>query len=272
MSCAILDGGEVRCWGSNASGRLGLGFDPGEPVGDDEPPSDFPNVELAGPARAISCDDFCCAILEGGGVSCWGRGGQGQMALGNNDVVGDDETPLEAGLARIGDDVAQLSVGDAHACAVTAAGGVRCWGVNSFGESGLGLGFPDASVLAIGDADSEIPLAASDVGGSGRQAFVDGNYSCAVLTTGEVRCWGSTLSGKFGDDEKAFAAPLVEIGAPVIQAAAADSHRCVLTAQNGVRCWGSNESGQLGYGTPEDTVGDDESPASLGNVRVFEEP
>jgi alpha-tubulin suppressor-like RCC1 family protein len=34
-----------------------------------------------------------------------------------------------------------------------------------------------------------------------------------------------------------------------------------------VRCWGSGEQGQLGYGNTED-IGDDETPASAGDVDV----
>jgi hypothetical protein len=36
-------------------------------------------------------------------------------------------------------------------------------------------------------------------------------------------------------------------------------------ADANIRCWGRNDYGQLGYGHT-DTIGDDETPASAGDV------
>ena len=66
-----------------------------------------------------------CAVVNGG-AKCWGRNivgqlGDGTMSLRSKpvDVVG-----LTSGVATI-------SVGDGHTCAVTTAGGVKCWGRNN---------------------------------------------------------------------------------------------------------------------------------------------
>jgi len=39
----------------------------------------------------------------------------------------------------LGSDIASISSGDRHTCAVTTAGGATCWGSNSNGRLGVGL-------------------------------------------------------------------------------------------------------------------------------------
>jgi alpha-tubulin suppressor-like RCC1 family protein len=71
-----------------------------------------------------------CIITANGGVKCWGGNGNGQLGNGTN---GDRDRPVEViGLAA-GSGVTALATGDSHTCAVTAGGGVKCWGPNSSG-------------------------------------------------------------------------------------------------------------------------------------------
>jgi alpha-tubulin suppressor-like RCC1 family protein len=48
--------------------------------------------------------------------------------------------------------------------------------------------------------------------------------------------------------------------------AAGEQHTCAVLETGTVRCWGNNHFGQLGYGNTA-PVGDDETPASVGDVR-----
>ncbi|HYO59410.1 MAG TPA: RCC1 repeat-containing protein, partial [Archangium sp.] len=105
------------------------------------------------------------------------------------------------------------------------------------------------------------------------QLAVGGQHTCALLESGMVRCWGRNHAGQLGyghtrdvgDDESPASAGTVTVGGSVRELAAGASHTCALLDSGAVRCWGLNAQGQLGYGHTRD-VGDDESPASAGEV------
>jgi alpha-tubulin suppressor-like RCC1 family protein len=96
----------------------------------------------------------------------------------------------------------------------------------------------------------------SDVLG-GAQAVTAGYYhTCALLTSGNVRCWGSDSYGQLGDGNSmsfqvnptSVATVSGELGG--VQAIAAGAHHtCALLNTSAVRCWGYNIYGQLGDGT-----------------------
>jgi cysteine-rich repeat protein len=97
-TCAILDGGAVRCWGSGSWGQLGYGNT--NDVGDDETPGSVGTVDI-GPGRtatALAAGAYhTCAILDTGAVLCWGLGTTGRLGYGNTNTIGDDEFPSTAG-------------------------------------------------------------------------------------------------------------------------------------------------------------------------------
>lgn len=91
-TCAILADRSVRCWGKGVAGRLGYGND-----GNVLAPAAAGPVNL-GPgrdARAIVAGDFhTCAILDDGGVRCWGFGENGRLGYGNkNNIFSPAEAP-----------------------------------------------------------------------------------------------------------------------------------------------------------------------------------
>lgn len=93
--CALLDGGQVKCWGLGEWGDLGYGNL--EPVGDDETPAGVGFVELGGPATDITSGGYHhCVSLAEGTARCWGLNNRGQLGLGHTDTIGDDEVPTAA--------------------------------------------------------------------------------------------------------------------------------------------------------------------------------
>src|SRR5690606_24554100 len=77
-TCALLQSGSVRCWGDGTYGRLGYGTGANH-IGDDEHPSAAGDVPLGGRAVQIAAGvSHTCAVLDTGGVRCWGRGQYGR--------------------------------------------------------------------------------------------------------------------------------------------------------------------------------------------------
>ena len=70
-----------------------------------------------------------------------------------------------------------------------------------------------------------------------------------------------------GDDETPALAGRVDVGEEVVHLAAGQTHNCALLQHGRVRCWGAGEHGRLGYANTNN-VGDDETPASAGDVNV----
>lgn len=114
-----------------------------------------------------------------------------------------------------------------------------------------------------------------NVGGTVIQIVAGGNRTCALLTTGNIRCWGQGDSGALGygnindvgDNETPASRGDIDVGWTTSQVAVGSFHTCALSSVGNVRCWGDAAFGQLGYANTND-VGDDESPAAKGDVNV----
>ena len=160
-----------------------------------------------------------------------------------------------------------IATGANHSCAVLSNGAVRCWGLNSSGQLGLG------NTNNIGDDD--FPVSDVNLGGAIATAVAAGsNHTCALLSGGAVRCWGDNTSGQLGlgntvtigDNESPTTN--VNLGGAVATAVAAGGvDTCALLATGAVRCWGNNAYGQVGIGNTNN-IGDNENPTTDVNLGV----
>jgi cysteine-rich repeat protein len=267
-TCALLEGGGVRCWGANWSGQLGYGHT--DAIGDDETPDSVAPVDVGGRVVEIAAGAWhTCALLEDGGVRCWGANRGGQLGYGHTDAIGDDETPGSVSPVDVGGRVVEIAAGFMHTCALREDGAVRCWGVNWDGQLGYG------HTRLIGDDETPGSVSPVDVGGRAVEIAAGAWHTCALLEDGAVRCWGENDVGELGyghwyqvgDDEAPASAGDVNVGGRVVALAAGASYTCALLEDGAVRCWGGNWHGRLGYG-PVSNIGDDEVPASAGDVEV----
>jgi cysteine-rich repeat protein len=268
-NCAIIDGGAVRCWGGGNYGKLGLAST--ETIGDDESPLGSPDVELGGGVaiQVVTGQLHSCARMDTGAVYCWGRNNDGQLGYGTNVDIGDDEHPTVNGPVDVGAPVIEIAAGYYHTCAITDQHEVYCWGKGSYGRLGYGNSF------TIGDNESPSSAGPVDLDGDLAIGLALGrDHSCALLESGDVRCWGQSGWGQLGlgngdvtigDGETPGSIDPIDLGGRAVKISSYALHTCALMSNNGVRCWGHNNEGQLGYGFTE-LVGDNEVPASVGDV------
>lgn len=251
-TCALLSSGAIRCWGQGSLGQLGhnINTNIGEGTQSIIAAGDIP---VGGTVTEVSAGGFhTCAVLAGGTVRCWGHGLAGKLGYNAVANIGDGGTSIiAAGDVPVGNTVKSISAGGSHSCALLTTGAVRCWG--SGGNGVLGYN----AVTPVGDGGTSI-IAAGDVpvGGSVTQIASGFAHTCALLSTGAVRCWGFGASGRLGYNAIAnvgdggtsiIAAGDVPIGGTVSQIAAGNSHTCALLSSGAVRCWGLGSDGRLGH-------------------------
>lgn len=247
-TCVAREDGSVACWGNNTSMQLGDGT------------SVTRERAIVTPAVAdiqavASGSMHTCVADSSGVVRCWGRNATGQLGDGsttNRGLAG----PAVAGLMTATD---SLVAGSTHTCALTASGGVRCWGNNSSGQ--------------IGDGTTTIRTTAFPVSGlsSGVVSIAaGGSHTCALLATGVIRCWGGNGLGQLGDGSRTQRLLPVEVsGLTLVDAiAAGGGHTCALRSDRTVWCWGRNRYGELGIGSFDDAIVPTQVSGLIGVVEI----
>ena len=135
--------------------------------------------------------------------------------------------------------IKQIAVGMSHACALSDAGEVSCWGDNSFGQ----LGNSDTSITSSSSALRISGLTATSIT-AGR------DHTCALITDGTIKCWGSNTNGQLGTGDTSYqlsATPRQVSGitnATTVSAGA--MHVCAVVDNGAVKCWGAGAKYRLG--------------------------
>ncbi|MCW1968140.1 MAG: RCC1 repeat-containing protein, partial [Anaerolineae bacterium] len=232
-TCALTQTAEVKCWGANGAGQLGNGNTSQQlmPVGVFGLSQDISAIAVGG--------NHTCALSRTAGVRCWGQNTQGE--LGDNSLT-NRLTPVS--VLGLGADIRTIATGEAHTCALTHAGGVKCWGYNGAGQ--------------VGDGSTLNRIRPVDVTGltQGIHAIAVGGYhTCAITLNSWVKCWGYNGSGQLGDGgtlNRPVAVDVAALNQGVIGLAAGKFHTCAFDHRSSVKCWGGNVWGALGDGSKSD--------------------
>lgn len=254
-SCAVSDRGNLRCWGRDTNGASGgvERRDAGahaEAIASALVPFARPVVEVS---SGLAHD---CALDKLGEVSCWGVWKPAPHPRTWQGVVQ---------ILSLGAPAKHVVAGDDHSCVLMASGDIRCWGGGRTGALGYG------NSADVGDDEDPAEAGNVSIGGSALQVVIGDGFTCALLDSHRVRCWGEDVAlgnparARIGATDVPSAFAEVDIGGDVKALAAGSSHVCALLVDSSVRCWGGGAQGTLGLGNQLD-VGDDETPSAAGPV------
>ena len=187
-TCAVLDNGDLKCWGRNYHGQLGDGGN----TDTDAPSSTAINLGTGRTAVAVAAFAFyTCAILDNGDLKCWGQDNFGQLGDGgsNTNTNAPSSTAIDVGSGRTS---VAVSAGSYHTCAILDNGDLKCWGQDAGGQLGDGGSFihtnaPSSTAIDVGAGRTSVAVAAGS------------QHTCAILDNGDAKCWGLDLQGRLGD-------------------------------------------------------------------------
>lgn len=231
-TCALLATGAVKCWGSNENGQLGTTNFLGQSTS-------VPQEVIGLPSRATAITAgqiHTCAVLINGAVACWGSNNDLQLAQptsGNN--------PVPSIVKGLSAKALKVTANDFSTCALLENHTVQCWGGNDFGQIGLPTTISRSATpnSVPGFNESAINIAAGK------------KHNCALMSSGNVQCWGSNSNGELGNStnlgSSSFTALQVQsLNGTAVAITAGAGSSCALLSDRSAKCWGLNQYGQLG--------------------------
>ena len=235
----------VKCWGYGGTGHLGYGD-----INSQTSPQlvQFGNMQYATDISAGS--DHACAVMNDNSLYCWGQGQSGRLGSGNSDnydapnIVNFNN---RFGLSNIAQDVES---GYSRTCSILVWGNISCWGSNTYGGLGLGIG------SLSGDRLDPYEVSSLGVGRTAVDLSMGYWFSCALLDDGSVSCWGHNAYGQLGDADpnlvsKDIPTNIYPFGnnQTAVEISSGMYHTCAILTNGSVSCWGKNNYGQIGVGS-----------------------
>jgi alpha-tubulin suppressor-like RCC1 family protein len=216
-SCAVMNDKTLRCWGALNNGFCGYAGTPTAITG---------AVNVAEVAIGYY---HACYVDTAGAVKCWGTNTSG--VLGNG--VSSTSCQVAPVAALLSEPVAKLSLGHSHTCALLQNGSVKCWGDNTYKQTGQTSG----TSVKTPNLVPGLKEAVKDISTGYR-------HTCALTTGGAVKCWGFNLfSGSLGVNSYQMfstAVPQDALGLSmhVKKLKGGPWLTCAITEDDFIKCWG----------------------------------
>jgi alpha-tubulin suppressor-like RCC1 family protein len=179
-TCALLDDGQIQCWGRNATGALGDGTttDRWKPTSTAD--LCVHSVGTFGAALSSTCSDLVAQICAADPYCCntsWDG-----ICINEVLTIGNQNPSLGVNRA-----VALQAANSQGTCAIAANGELSCWGYDGYGQLGNG-----------GYTNEPWPWRAAPLSRAGSVAT--GPYhTCGTMSDGTMWCWGFNGYGEIGD-------------------------------------------------------------------------
>lgn len=259
-TCAIVDKGQVRCWGRNSEAQVGV-VASGGPVLVPSPSVTWTNGRGSPPATLGSVKELAlgsrhsCALLVDGTVYCWGLDGAG--LLGRNTVTGVRDPVAQP--VQLKGAANRIAASFVATCAVLVDNTGACWGSEEGGTLGAGLATMPSGGGGGGAKATLVPVPICSVletpctrPATGlTDVAMSGQNSC-VIANGNVSCFGyGGLLGDGSSTPRPFPSAVTLTGARALWRGRTASHSCAIQDQGTAWCWGKEASGDFGDAQPD---------------------
>jgi len=214
-TCSVSIDRGVWCWGDNRRGQVAPVIS-GSRCAPAANPRRLSRVSEA--TRVVTGYSHSCALLDDGGVSCWGDNASMQL--------GTETTGFGPVIVPLDDAAIAISACSDHTCALLSSGAVWCWGAVGTGRVEPG-----------GPRRVELPQGA-------RSVATGAGLSWAVTLDGRVYRWG-TRWGRSSDGRDMEQLTEEPSFPTAVEIAAGSTHACIRTADGAVHCAGSGNGGAL---------------------------
>ncbi|KAL7101943.1 hypothetical protein ACP275_08G087700 [Erythranthe tilingii] len=230
---AVTMEGEVKSWGRNQNGQLGLGT-----TEDSLVPRNIEAFQGIAVKMVAAGAEHTAAVTEDGELYGWGWGRYGNLGLGDRF---DRLLPGKVSTVE-GEKMVLVACGWRHTISVSSSGSLYTYGWSKYGQLGHG-DFEDHLIPHKLEAlrDSQI----SQISGGWR-------HTMALTTDGELYGWGWNKFGQVGVGDSIDHCSPVQVKFPldqkVVNISCGWRHTLAVTDRQNVFSWGRGTNGQLGHG------------------------
>jgi len=254
-ACAIFASKKAKCWGG-----MYFKYEESREIQIVTSIAAIPLLPIQEPILQIALgNDHACVLVETkdndaiiNRVKCWGSNRYGQLGI-ESGIRSFGYNPGEVyrlEFVNIKDSVKQITSGDNHTCALLYSGKAKCWGDNEYGQ--LGTDKP----ASMGNTKRDLLKSTVQIEESIQKIVAKLNHTCALLTTGKMKCWGDNTSGQLGIEDTGNIGrryrslrdlPAINLKENVKDIWVGLNQSCAIFEGGTAKCWGANSSGILGF-------------------------